>query len=323
MSTPRRAFTLLEVVVALSILGLSLMAIFEINSQAVYSHVYAKKLTVATLLARSKMTDLEQELIDKGFSADDDEDAGDFSDDGWPSYKWRAKIIAPKTQGLSPDQLIGALFALPMGGGEDGAPDLSSLGALFGGSGGAKKPASGAGGSSGADQGGGLLAMLGPAASLAQGQFQQLVDTLTKSVREVHLTVTWKEGKLTESFDLVTHVVSLGPGSDRNGNPGAQAGVAGAPGSGQGGFVRQDNGLPVPNPVPGPGGGMVDPRDNAPVIPADQFAGSRAGNLLQNPGLQNPGNLLNNPAVRGLLPGGLGNVVVPGIPGGLPAGQPR
>ena len=35
------------------------------------SHVYAKKLTVATLLARSKMVDLEQELYDKGFKADD------------------------------------------------------------------------------------------------------------------------------------------------------------------------------------------------------------------------------------------------------------
>ena len=62
----RRGFTLLEVVVALAILGVSLMAIFDINAQAVAKHVYAKKLTVATLLARSKMIDLEQELYDQG-----------------------------------------------------------------------------------------------------------------------------------------------------------------------------------------------------------------------------------------------------------------
>ena len=36
----RRGFTLLEVVVALGILGISLVAILDINSQAVMSHVY-------------------------------------------------------------------------------------------------------------------------------------------------------------------------------------------------------------------------------------------------------------------------------------------
>ncbi|MBX7098807.1 MAG: prepilin-type N-terminal cleavage/methylation domain-containing protein [Myxococcaceae bacterium] len=313
-----RGFTLLEALVALGILGVSLLAIFDISSQAVYSHVYAKKLTVATLLARSKMTDLEQELYDKGFSLDDDEQAGDFSDDGWPSYKWRAKIIAPKTQGLSPDVLIGALFNLPMGGGgKDGAPDLSGLGALFGGSAGKAPPGlAGALGGSGGGSGGGILSALGPAAGLAQGQFQQLVDTLTKSVREVHLTVTWKEGKLTESFDLVTHVVSMGPGSDRNGGVAQGAGVAGAPGSAPTGFVRQDNGLPVPNAVAGPNGGMVDPRDNTPVVPADQWANGAAGGraapgvpqgLLNNPMLNNPA-ILGNPMLRGLVPGGVGTI---------------
>ena len=48
---PERAFTLLEVMVALSILAISLTAIFNINSSSIYGHVYAKKLTVATLLS--------------------------------------------------------------------------------------------------------------------------------------------------------------------------------------------------------------------------------------------------------------------------------
>ena len=100
---------------ALAILGVSLVAVLDINASAVYSHVYAKKLTVATLLARSKMTDLEQKLYDEPLSADDDEDAGDFSAEGWPGYKWRAKVIVPKTNGLSPEQLFGALFNLPLG----------------------------------------------------------------------------------------------------------------------------------------------------------------------------------------------------------------
>ena len=60
----KRGFTLLEVVVALAILGLALLAIFDLNAGAVASHAYAKRLTIATMLARSKMTDIEQELYD-------------------------------------------------------------------------------------------------------------------------------------------------------------------------------------------------------------------------------------------------------------------
>src|SRR5690242_12770589 len=112
MKTAARGFTLLEVVIAMAILSLSLMAVFDLNAGAIAMHSYTKKLSVASLLARSKMTDLEQKLYDQGFQMDDDEDAGDFSEEGWSGYKWRARIIAPKTHGLSPQQLIGALFGM-------------------------------------------------------------------------------------------------------------------------------------------------------------------------------------------------------------------
>ena len=233
MTTRVRGFTLLEVVVAMAIMALSLMAIFEISSQALAAHIYAKRLNVATLLARSKMIDLEQELIDKGLSADDDEQAGDFSDEGWPSFKWRARIVAPQTKGLSPEQLLSTVFGLPMDELQSGEGGLGAIAGLFGaGKADPKgaKPPSGGGGAAG------VLAAMGPAAGIAQAQFGQLVDTLTKSVREVRLTISWKEGKVTESFDVVTHVVSLGPGSDRNGSattstPAGATPVAGAPGT--------------------------------------------------------------------------------------------
>lgn len=293
----RRAFTLLEVVVAMSILAISIVAIFDINSNAVYSHVYAKKLTIATLLARSKMIDLEQKLYDEPLPSDDDEDAGDFSDEGWPGYKWRAKVIVPKMNGLSPEQLFGAIFNLPLGGvGSDpsGAGAAGGLLAgLFGASGGPSNSAIAGAASSvktasgdaqaGGDATSGLLSMLGPMAGMAQQQFTQMVDQLQKSVREVHLTVTWKEGKLTESFDLVTHVVSLGPGSDRNGGQAAAQGNAANPT----GFVRPD-GTPARSPRQGPNGQMVDD-DNTPLVPAAQGA-------LSNPALSNP-------ALNGLLNG--------------------
>ncbi len=286
-----RAFTLLEVVVAMSILAVSLVAILDINSNAVYSHIYAKKLTVATLLARSKMTDLEQKLYDEPLPADDDEEAGDFSDEGWPGFKWRAKVVVPKTNGLSPDQLFGALFGMPlMGeGGTGGADPTMMLQSLMGGGGamsaGAMAGAQQAAGQ--AAQGAGLMGLLGPAAGLAQQQFTGMVDQLQKSVREVHLTVSWKEGKLTESIDLVTHIVSLGPGSDVNGGAAVAAQAASGQGTGTGtGFTRQD-GTPARSPRQCPNGAGMCDDDGTPLIPAAQGATMGMPSIGGIPGLNN------------------------------------
>jgi general secretion pathway protein I len=231
-----RGFTLLETVVALAILAMALMAIFDINSGAVGNHAYAKKLTVATLLARSKMTDLEQKLHDEGFSNDDDEESGDFSREGWESFKWRAKIIAPRTDGVSPEQLIGAIFNLPIGEGGD----MGGLAAMFGGGGGKD-------GNGGPQQG--MNPMAGAMTGMAQPMFTQMVQQITQTVREIHLTVYWQDGTQVESLDLVTHIVSLGPGSDRNGASTQQAGQQPA---GRNGGVG--GGMPGGNPPTGPGG---------------------------------------------------------------------
>lgn len=260
----RRGFTLLEVVVALAILGVALVAILDINAQSVQKHVFAKKLTVATLLARSKMIDLEQGLHDQGLSADDEEDAGDFSEEGWPSFKWRARIIAPKTNGLTPEQLFSALLNLPLGSGDGDDGPGGLLSGLFGAS---AKPSAGSASPSSTSAGAtakdptAMMSALGPMAGVASQQFTQMVDQLQRSVREVHLTVTWKEGRLTESLDLVTHVVSLGPGSDRNG------GAAAAAGLGTSSCVRPD-GTPARQPRPCPGGTGLCDSDGTPCTQA-------------------------------------------------------
>jgi general secretion pathway protein I len=270
MRPVRSGFTLLEVVVALAILGLSLMAIYDLNAGAVAMHAYSKKLTVASLLARSKMTDLEQDLYDKGFNADDEEKSGDFADEGWSSFKWRAKIVAPKTDGVSPDQLLGAIFGLPLGGGSDGSGDLLKMLGL-GGSSSTPPAATGSTTSAPTPTQSGLGGMAGIGAGLIQTQFTQLVDQITKAVREVQLTVTWKDGKQVETLDIVTHVVSLGQGGDRNGNLAAAA--ASAATSAQGGYVNARTGAPVPTPRPGPNG-MIDPLTGDPAVLRSQFQGA-------------------------------------------------
>jgi general secretion pathway protein I len=273
----RRGFTLLEVVIALAILAMSLMAIFDLNAGAVASHAYAKKLTVATLLARSKMTDVEQELYDQGFASDDEEKSGDFSEEGWAAFKWRAKILAPRTQGVAPDQLIGALFGMPMG--EDGELP-GGLSAMFAGAQGGSDSAPAPGGAAAAG-----LAAMGPLAGMATTQMTQLVESISSTVREVHLTISWKEGTQVESIDLVTHVVSPGPGGDRNGARGGAGGAASASNPSGEPMVNARTGAPVANPVPGPNGGMVDPASpQDPVIPMAMYRQQRGMGVGTNPG---------------------------------------
>jgi general secretion pathway protein I len=251
----RRGFTLLEVVVAMSILVMALMAIFDLNAGAVATHSYTKKLTVASLLARSKMTDLEQTLYDEGLPSMSDEEEGDFSEEGWPSFKWRSKVLVPKTDGVPPERLVGALFNLPMGEGDSGDP-LAMIGALMGG---------GAGSSGGGPDP--MAALMGPAMGLIQGQIQQIATQITDSVREVQLTVYWKDGRQTESIDLVTHVVAVGTGGDRNSGGGA-AGSPQASGTSRL-WMNPRTQQVVPNPRMAPNGKAYDPQSNEELVPYD------------------------------------------------------
>jgi general secretion pathway protein I len=220
------------------------------------------------------MTDLEQELFDMGFQNDDDEQSGDFSQEGFETFKWRAKVVVPKTDGVPPEQLLGALFNLPLGGGGDSG----GLGSLFtGAAGGAAAAAAGGGDASSA------LSAMGPAAGLISGQFNQMIQSIAQSVREVRLTVLWRSGTQVESIDLVTHVVSLGPGSDKNGGgpqtadplaaaAAAAAAAAGGPGgpgigTGTGGMP----GLPGFPGFPGSPGGKAPGFERPPGAPTGRL----------------------------------------------------
>lgn len=68
----RRGFTLLEVIVAVAILGLSLVAIFGSESGAMRTTSRARHYHVATLLARCKMGEIEEQVLREGFPAIDD-----------------------------------------------------------------------------------------------------------------------------------------------------------------------------------------------------------------------------------------------------------
>lgn len=200
MSAARRSggFTLLEVMVALAILALALTAIVGINGNAIRSHGYAKRVTVATMLARSKMADIESKYIEEGFTSEFDQVMeGTFEEEGWSDYRWKAEIIKPDIDAANATALVESVVEKLMG---DMAPP---------------NPEGNRTGPSGPTPDmGGFGAMIKP---MIEGQVNILVETMKKSVREVRLTVSWKEGANTDSFDVVTHLVVLGP-ADPNSN---------------------------------------------------------------------------------------------------------
>lgn len=186
MKRPSRGFTLLEVMVALAILAVSLVAILGINDGTVRSHAYAKRLTVATLLARSKMVDIETHFLHEGFTSEFDQTMeGDFSEEGWNDFRWRAEVVVPKLDAALATTIVRELVDKLLGDIEqqqtasDGGPTYD------------------------------VRSMAAPFQGLLEGQMAQLVELLKRSVREVRLQVSWFEGGREETLDVVTHLVIL------------------------------------------------------------------------------------------------------------------
>jgi general secretion pathway protein I len=218
----RAGFTLLEVTVALAILAMGLVAIVDINAGATKLHEASQHITIATLLARSKLVDLEAKLNQDGFSDFDKEIDGTFDEEKHPEIRWKAEILKPDLT-KSADQITGLISsAIGGGGGSGGMGGLGSgspLAALLGSSSlvpaGTTLPDMGSSSASSAASSPtttGLSGLLGGAMTgLIQQQVQGLVQQLQQGVREVRLTVTWPDGIKEDSFTVTTHLIVLNP----------------------------------------------------------------------------------------------------------------
>src|SRR5580704_12145105 len=88
-----RGFTLLEVLVAVAILGLGLTAILSAQAGAFASAAHARDISLATGLLRCKMNEVEEHLYREGFQEDDESGAGPCCDgEDTPNMRctWRA-----------------------------------------------------------------------------------------------------------------------------------------------------------------------------------------------------------------------------------------
>jgi prepilin-type N-terminal cleavage/methylation domain-containing protein len=85
-------FTLLEIMVAIAILSSTLVVMLSIVTNNVRSTNHAKMTTSATLLARTKMVDIEDEILDNGFTDNDETGTGSFKELGYPQFRWETSI---------------------------------------------------------------------------------------------------------------------------------------------------------------------------------------------------------------------------------------
>ena len=83
---PQSGFTLLEIMVALSILAIVLVSVYRLHAQTVSMNNEVRFYATAPMLAQLKMAEVESESPE-----DMGDDSGDFGDE-FPNYRWNVVI---------------------------------------------------------------------------------------------------------------------------------------------------------------------------------------------------------------------------------------
>jgi general secretion pathway protein I len=83
---PQRGFTLLEIMVALSVIAIVLVSVYRMHAQTLSMNNEVRFYTTAPMLAQLKMAEIESENPE-----DMGDDSGDFGDE-FPDYQWNVVI---------------------------------------------------------------------------------------------------------------------------------------------------------------------------------------------------------------------------------------
>jgi len=234
-----RGFSLLEVMVAVSILAVALVWLVEATSRAIVAENHAKLVSTATFLARGRLVELEDDLQEKGFTDDSfaKETSGDFEDKGFKRFKWTTvidKIELPNT-----DQ-VQTLVSKGL--------EASPLGALAG-----QTPPSSSSSST-------TSPLSGSTAMLAS-QFGIVKTVLEESIRRARVRITWYEGRSEQNVELVEYLtdprrvdqsIAMPSALLGNGAPGSGPGAGGGTAA-TGGLTTAGSGTPGSTPTIGPG----------------------------------------------------------------------
>ncbi|MDD9945453.1 MAG: prepilin-type N-terminal cleavage/methylation domain-containing protein [Myxococcales bacterium] len=236
----KRGFTLLEVMVAVAILGLSLTAIFSSEAGAIRMATRSGKMGMAALLVRCKMGEIEEQVADEGlpaiYASGSDGCCEEAEIDGF-SCDWEINPVVLPDAMFAPEEEEGLLD-------DEEAPEPDPQDGIA-------LPLS--------------AATTDPSEILAGGSVGGLVSTAMSfvypvlkpsfeaQIRRATVTVRWREGASEKSFDVTQYLVAnqgvaldlegleqeaqagqTGPGSSTTpgtpGTPGASPGSGNSPG---------------------------------------------------------------------------------------------
>jgi general secretion pathway protein I len=229
----RSGFTLLEVLMAIAILGLGLTVLLGAQTGLFANAKRAERLSLATNVARCRMSELELELLQKGYPLIDQESEGDCcmgEPDGDFRCSWKIqRVELPESSGMEGGDTDGGV----------GSENTGALGALMD----IQEK-----GSSAFGEGSDITSLaenLGSASTGTDGLvsmvmgfvYPSLKPMLEASIRKIVVTVSWKEG-VRERTLVVTQFVT----DPRQGelDPNAAAGLEDG---GLGGLLGRDGGL--------------------------------------------------------------------------------
>ena len=182
-------YTLMEVLVALTILATGLTILLGAQASSARMSERANAMALAALLARSKMIDIEHELLQDGFSDMEERMNGDFRDNGFDDIEWEAIVevieITPEAQEEFNSTIYNQLFG-------DG------------------------------DEGGALSGSAGVSSFLPMimAMIPEQLNAITTRSRKVTLIISWKEGRDTElTLTVQQYVVNMNPGGAEGEQP--------------------------------------------------------------------------------------------------------
>lgn len=219
----RAAFTLLEVMVAVAILGLGLTTILTAQTGLFSSTKRAGQLSRAVGLARCKMSEIEAQLLREGYQLTAENEEGECceEEDSELLCRW---TIAPV---MLPELSMGGGADAGVGEGEmaGGMDSMDSLGTNLG----SAQDELVSGNTEGAMQAlGGAMAGGGIASMALSMVYPQLKGMLEASIRKVTVQVYWKDGASEKDLTVTQYLTNPQAG----GLLAVDEGAGGAGGSG-------------------------------------------------------------------------------------------
>lgn len=164
-----RGFTLLEVMIAMAIMLVAFSSILAIQSSSLNSALRSRQIHEVGMLARGAMAQTEVEIAGKKFNEISEEASGQF-EDPYQDYSWTRKIK------------------------EITMPNLAGIAQAAS----ADEP----GGQSNSEEEAQKSAMM-------EQMTKVVTNFLSKAVREVTITVTWKRGPGVQKYEVAMYWVDL------------------------------------------------------------------------------------------------------------------